>query len=170
MKNTALIDQENMSSLAGKYLTFQLAEEVYCIAVPKVQEIMWIMDITQVPQTPEFIRGVINLRGRVIPVVDLRLKFALEKTEDTAKTCIIVLQIESGHESLIMSIIVDEVNEVLDIKKEQIEPPPSFNSNIDTGFILGMGRIENDVVIMLDMDKVLASDEVGNIEQVAQPA
>jgi purine-binding chemotaxis protein CheW len=167
-ENTIVQTEENMNELAGKYLTFNLAKEIYGIEILKVQEIIGIMTITQVPRTPEFVRGVINLRGRVIPVVDLRLKFALESKEDTEKTCIIVLQIACGDERKVMSIIVDEVDEVLDIKGEQIESPPTFGSGAETDFIMGMGKIAKRVVLLLDADKVLAEDEIKIMDQIAR--
>lgn len=150
-----------MAALEGKYLTFRLAEEGYGLEILKVQEIIGMMSITRIPRTPEFIRGVINLRGKVIPVIDLRLKFSLDKKEDTEKTCIIVVQVrKSGDETVTMGIIVDEVSEVLDIKAEQIEPPPSFGAAVDTDFILGMGKASQKVVMLLDVDKVLSKNEI----------
>ena len=150
-----------MAALAGKYLTFRLAEEGYGIEILKVQEIIGLMNVTHVPRTPNFIRGVINLRGKVIPVVDLRIKFGLDEKEDTEKTCIIVVQVrESGRDTVIMGTIVDEVCEVLDIKADQIEPSPSFGASVDTDFILGMGKASQKVVMLLDVDKVLSKKDL----------
>ncbi len=156
------------SDLAGKYLTFELGAEIYGLEILKVQEIMGMMGVTQVPRTPDFVRGVINLRGKVIPVMDLRLKFCMEKIEDTERTCIIVVQVDSEDSQITMGIIVDEVSEVLDISTEQIEPPPSFGTQVETDFIMGMGKIEEHVVILLDVDKVLSSGEVGVIDGLAK--
>lgn len=158
-----------LSHLAGKYLTFRLADEGYGLEILKVQEIIGLMSITRVPRTPEFIRGVINLRGKVIPVVDLRLKFGFDKKENTDKTCIIVVQVEkTSEESVIMGIIVDEVSEVLDIKSEQIEPAPSFGASVDTDFILGMGKASQKVVMLLDVDKVMSKNEIDTLNMTAK--
>ncbi|KMQ50547.1 Positive regulator of CheA protein activity (CheW) [Chitinispirillum alkaliphilum] len=159
----------DMSALAGKYLTFSLAQEGYGIGILKVQEIIGLMNVTHVPRTPDYIRGVINLRGKVIPVVDLRLKFGLEENEDTDKTCIIVVQVENvSGEHVIMGIIVDEVCEVLDIKADQIEPSPSFGASLDTEFIMGMGKAAQKVVMLLDVDKVLSKREVETVAQTSE--
>ncbi|MFP4164070.1 MAG: chemotaxis protein CheW [Chitinispirillaceae bacterium] len=149
-----------MTDLEGKYLTFRLADEGYGLEILKVQEIIGMMSITRIPRTPEFIRGVINLRGKVIPVVDLRLKFGLDKKNDTQKTCIIVVQVTKDEQEVTMGIIVDEVSEVLDIEAKQIEPPPSFGATVDTDFILGMGKASQKVVMLLDVDKVLSKNEI----------
>lgn len=156
------------SELAGKYLTFELGGEVYGLEILKVQEIIGMMAVTRVPKTPEFVRGVINLRGQVIPVVDLRLKFGLESKEDTEKTCIIVVQVASAESEVTMGISVDEVSEVMDIEVEQIENTPSFGSNVDTDFILGMGKVAEKVVMMLDVDKVLSGAEITLVDQVSK--
>jgi purine-binding chemotaxis protein CheW len=153
---------------AGKYLTFKIATEEYGLEILKVQEIIGIMDVTRVPKTPEFVRGVINLRGKVIPVIDLRIKFGLESIQDTDMTCIIVVQISNGNQNITTGIIVDEVYEVLDINGEQIEEPPSFGADVDTAFILGMGKVDEKVVSLLDIDKVLTGEDLTVVEQVSQ--
>ncbi|MBN1514935.1 purine-binding chemotaxis protein CheW [Candidatus Sumerlaeota bacterium] len=155
---------------AGKYLTFTLAEEEYGLEILKVQEIIGMMNVTRVPKTPEFVRGVINLRGKVIPVVDLRLKFGLAEQDETEKTCIIVVQVAQGDHRTIMGIIVDQVSEVMDIGGDQIEPVPSFGSSVDTTFILGMGKIGSKVLTMLDIDKVLSAGETAAMRDAAQTA
>lgn len=155
---------------AGKYLTFELKGEIYGLEILKVQEIIGMMGVTRVPRTPEFIRGVINLRGKVIPVVDLRLKFGLEETQDTERTCIIVVQFMQGDLSLIMGIIVDEVSEVVNIEGGQIEDTPSFGANVDTNFILGIGKVGQKVVMLLDVDRVLSSGEASQVDQAAEAA
>lgn len=147
-----------------KFLTFLMANEKYGLEILKVREIIGMMDITSVPTTPAFIRGVINLRGKVIPVVDLRLKFGMAAKEDGQRTCIIVVQISRSAKDLIMGIIVDEVSDVLDIDQDQIEPPPVFGGNIRTDFILGMGKVDQKVVTMLDIDRVLTEHETTLIE------
>jgi len=144
----------------GKYLTFALGDEEYGLEILKVREIIGYMDITAVPRTPGYVKGVINLRGQVIPVIDLRAKFAMEATQTTDKTCIIVVQIDHGGRRGNTGIVVDRVSEVLDIAGESIEEPPSFDSGIDTDFILGMGKIGKSVKILLDIDKVLGGDEI----------
>jgi purine-binding chemotaxis protein CheW len=156
----AVIDTEGKAS-AGKYLTFRLASEEYGIEILKVVEIIKIMDITAVPRTPEFVRGVINLRGKVIPVVELRRKFNMETQEDTPETCIIVVSAAMPQGGIVqMGILVDTVSEVLDIQSAEIEPPPQFGSSIDTNFIQGMAKIKGAVKILIDIDKVLTGQEL----------
>jgi purine-binding chemotaxis protein CheW len=121
------------------------------------------MDITRVPRTPEFVRGVINLRGKVIPVVELRLKFGMPTVETTDKTCVIVVQVRRQGETVTMGTIVDEVSEVLDIGGDLIEPAPEFGTSVDTDFILGMGKIAKKVIMLLDVDKVLSSGELAAV-------
>jgi len=145
--------------IEGKYLTFTLGEEGYGLEILKVREIIGLMEITSVPQTPGFIKGVINLRGKVIPVIDLRLKFGMEEAEVTEETCIIVVDIGE----MLMGILVDTVSEVVDIPAEKIEPPPTFGSNISTAFILGMGKYQDNVKILLDIARVLSQEELMNI-------
>ena len=154
----------------GKYLTFQLGSEVYGLEILKVQEIIGVMNVTRVPRMPEFVRGVINLRGRVIPVVDLRLKFGMADKEYNKRTCIIVVQVSCASKQVTMGVIVDEVSEVLDVRAEQLEGPPSFGASVDTEFLLGMAKVGDKVVILLDVDKVLATAEVALLQQAAQRA
>ena len=149
----------------SKYLTFKLADEEYGVEILKVRELIGIMDITAVPQMPVHMKGVINLRGKVIPVVDLRLKFGLVELEHTEQTCIIVVDV--GKE---IGIIVDAVSEVLDIKGENVEPPPSMGGSVDTSFILGMGKVGDAVKILLDIDKVLTTEELLNVVSAANTA
>jgi len=143
------------SRLAGKYMTFKLAEEEYGLEILKVREIIGLMEITRVPKTSGYIRGVINLRGKVIPVVDLRLKFGMAKTESTDQTVIIVVQYTTSNGDYTMGILVDEVLEVLNISAEQIEPPPSFGGTVESEFILGIGKSEKRVIFLLDIGRVL---------------
>ncbi len=149
---------ESMRALVGKYLTFKLGPEEYGLGILKVQEIIGILPVTHVPRMPEYIRGVINLRGKVIPVVDLRLKFGMNAEENTERTCIIVVQVMRQDTLVIMGIVVDEVCEVLDIREGQIEPAPSLGNAEATDFILGMGKINEKVVTLLDIDRVLAGE------------
>ena len=141
----------------GKYLTFSLAGEEYGIGILKVREIIGMMSITPVPQTPEFVKGVINLRGKVIPVIDLRLRFGLDDTAYTERTCIIVVEIHGESGSIPMGIVVDAVSEVLNIRSADIENTPSFGVKLNTDFILGMAKTEGGVKILLDIDKVLGA-------------
>lgn len=156
MSTTATQVQENIgqsSDCGGKYLTFILGKGEYGLGILKVREIIGVMEITGVPQMPEHVKGVINLRGKVIPVVDLRLKFGMEEVEHTEATCIIVVDVGT-----MMGIIVDTVQEVLDIPGDQIDPPPPLGASVDTSYVLGMGKIKEEVKILLDIDKVLREE------------
>ncbi len=148
---------------AGKYLTFALANEEYGLEILKVREIIGFMEITAVPRTPDFVKGVINLRGQVIPVVDLRAKFEMESTEVTEQTCIIVVEIAAKDRKFDTGIVVDRVQEVLDIEEGQIEDSPDFGSSVETDFILGMGKIGDSVKILLDIDRVLSGDQLSSV-------
>ncbi len=159
--------QTDAASRAGKYLTFKLGAEEYGVEILKVQEIIKMMDITRVPRVQSFVRGVINLRGKVIPVIDLRLKFGMEPRDTTDKTCVIVLQVQHSQGAITMGAIVDEVSEVLDINGEQIEPSPDFGTEVDTAFILGMGKVGKMVVMLLDIDRVLSTAELAALKQTA---
>jgi len=141
----------------GKYLTFALANEEYGLEILKVREIIGYMDITAVPQTPPYVKGVINLRGQVIPVIDLRTKFGMQTAEVTEETCIIVVETSQNNRKFSTGIVVDRVQEVLDISGENIEDAPQFDSSVNTNFILGMGKIGESVKILLDIDKVLVN-------------
>jgi purine-binding chemotaxis protein CheW len=141
--------------LSGKYLTFQLCNQVYGIDVLKIQEIIGLMEITFVPKMPESLRGVVNLRGNIIPVVDLRRRFGMEEVPDTERTCVIVVQVEQDRVRMTCGIIIDEVSEVIDIGEDLIEPAPDFGSGIDTSFLTGIGKINQKVVMLLDVDKAL---------------
>ncbi len=148
----------------GKYLSFVLGSEEYGLEILKVQEINGMMDITRVPRTPQYVHGVINLRGRVIPIISLRDKFKMPSIEDTEKTCIIVVQVKYQEDALTMGIIVDEVSEVLTIGAESIEPPPSFGGGMEeTDYITGIGKLTDKVVILLDIDQVLDAEEMKSI-------
>ncbi len=155
--------------LAGKYLTFRCAGEEYGLGILKVQEIIQMQAVTRVPRTPDYIRGVINLRGKVIPVVDLRRKFGLDGAPDTEKTCIIVVQSSAQGMKVTMGIIIDEVKEVLDIQAENIEDTPAFDASVTTEFILGMGKVGSSVKILLDIDKVLSVKELCELRTSATP-
>ncbi len=150
-------------NLGGKYLTFKLDGEEYGLEILKVREIVKIIDITSVPQMPGYVKGVVNLRGKVIPVIDLRLRFGLSEAEYNDETCIIVVNV--GTE---MGVVVDTVQEVLDITDQQIEPPPSVGAHVDTEFILGMGKVGDRVKILLDIECVLSNEEREALEALAE--
>ena len=156
LSNKALLDKE------GKYLTFALANEEYGLEILKVREIFGYMDITAVPQTPHYVKGVINLRGQVIPVIDLRAKFGMDTTDVTEETCIIVVEITQDNRKFNTGIVVDHVSEVLDIAGEDIEETPQFGASVNTDFILGMGKIGESVKILLDIDEVLSGDNLAS--------
>ncbi|MBN1359489.1 MAG: purine-binding chemotaxis protein CheW [Sedimentisphaerales bacterium] len=151
----------------GKYLTFALAHEEYGLEILKVREIIGYINVTAVPQTPHYVKGVVNLRGQVIPVIDLRAKFGMETTEVTDETCIIVVEIAQVGRKFSTGIVVDRVQEVLDISGGQIESPPQFDTSVNTDFILGMGKVGDSVKILLDIDKVLAGDGFSAVAQAA---
>ena len=151
----------------GKYLTFTLADEEYGIGILKIKEIIGMMPVTTVPQTPKFVKGVINLRGKVIPVIDLRLRFGMESIEYTERTCIIVVEIDGIVGTVQIGIVVDSVSEVLNIKGEDIEDTPTFGTKLDTNYILGMAKMEGGVKILLNIDRVLRGNEIEVLEKVA---
>ncbi|MFO7930380.1 MAG: chemotaxis protein CheW [Desulfosalsimonas sp.] len=164
-KNTE--QDESLAGLAGKYLTFLLEDESYGIEILKVQEIIGMQTITRIPRTPEYVKGVINLRGKVIPVIDLRLRFGIEAAEVSRKTCIIVVQVSKSDASVTMGIVVDEVSEVLEISSNEIEPAPSFGTRVETSFILGMAKTEDSVKILLDIDRIMSEEEMDALAKSA---
>jgi purine-binding chemotaxis protein CheW len=163
------IDQavKAMHDKEGKYLTFSLAEEEYGIGILKIKEIIGMMPITTVPRTPEFVKGVINLRGKVIPVMDLRLKFGMEEIDYTERTCIVVVEIEGSSGTVMIGVVVDSVSEVLNIKGEDVEETPTFGAKLKTDYILGMAKMEGGVKILLDIDRVLSEDEIAALDEAA---
>ncbi len=156
-----------MADREGKYLTFSMAKEEYGIGILKIKEIIGMMTITPVPQTPAFVKGVINLRGKVIPVVDLRLKFGMEEIEYTERTCIIVVEVTGQTGTVQIGIVVDAVSEVLNIKGEDIEDTPTFGTKLNIEYILGMAKMEGGVKILLDIDRVLSGEEIAFLEKAA---
>ncbi len=150
----------SLSEKAGKYLTFRLQNEEYGVEILKVREIIGMIDITSVPRTPDFVKGVINLRGRVIPVIDLRLRFGLEEVEYTEKTCIIVVEIGVDDTNIQLGVIVDSVSEVLNVSPDDLQETPKFGISLNTDFILGMAKSNDTVRTLLDIDKVLGSAEI----------
>jgi purine-binding chemotaxis protein CheW len=166
---TGTMDQmvKAMISREGKYLTFSLAGEEYGIGIIKVKEIIGMMPITTAPRTPNFVKGVINLRGKVIPVMDLRQKFGMAEMAYTERTCIIVVEMKSQAGSVLIGIVVDSVSEVLNIKGNDIEDTPTFGTRLDTDYILGMAKMNGGVKILLHIDKVLAAEEMSLLDQAA---
>jgi purine-binding chemotaxis protein CheW len=156
-----------VSESEGKYLTFTLAGEEYGIGILKVKEIIGMMTITMIPQTPGYVKGVINLRGKVIPVVDLRLKFGMDAMDYTERTCIIVVEIGKNADRILIGIVVDSVSEVLNIKGGDIEETPNFGSRLDTDYILGMAKAAGGIKILLDIDRVLHAEELEVINAAA---
>ncbi|MHB8068527.1 MAG: chemotaxis protein CheW [Desulfobaccales bacterium] len=157
---------QHLADLAGKYLTFALGEEEYGIEILKIKEIIGMIPITPLPQTPAFIKGVINLRGKVIPVTDLRLKFGLDSTEFTERTCIIVVEMEKPSGALTMGLVVDAVSEVANIKKEEIEMAPHLGVQEQMDFVSGMAKTESRVKILLDIDRVLAGEQLAALREM----
>lgn len=149
-----------ISTEVSQYLTFKLGEEIFALDVAKVREILEECSITKVPQTPDFMRGVINLRGSVVPVIDLRLKFGMSRTERTVNTCIIVVEVLTTEGLIILGALSDSVQEVIEIEPGQIEPAPKIGSRLNTDFISGMGKLDNRFVMILDIDRIFSQAEL----------
>ncbi len=160
----AVAVKKETSALEGKFLTFVLGKEEYGIEILSVREIIGLMDITIVPQTPDYMKGVINLRGKVIPVIDLRMKFSMQEEAHTQETCVIVVEVNGTS----IGIIVDSVSEVSDISGGEIENAPKFGNGIDTSFIMGLGKVKDQIIILLDIDAVLSTDELKMVEELAK--
>jgi purine-binding chemotaxis protein CheW len=169
MAETGIMDQvvKRLADREGKYLTFSLAMEEYGIGILKIKEIVGMIPVTTIPGTPAHVKGVVNLRGKVIPVLDLRLRFGLKAMGYTDRTCIIVVETEGPSGALTIGLVVDSVSEVLNIHKEDIENPPEFGSKLNIDFILGMAKINGGVKILLDIDKVLTADEAALVKEAA---
>lgn len=168
-KTTKTINQavKTMANKEGKYLTFTLAGEEFGIGILKIKEIIGVMSITSVPQAPKFVKGVINLRGKVIPVMDLRLRFGMEEIEYDERTCIIVVEIETNSQTVQIGIVVDAVSEVLNITIEDFEETPTFGIKMNTDYILGMAKIEDGIKILLDIDHILLAEEMESLLEAA---
>jgi len=163
-----IVKASEESVTAGKYLTFNLADESYGLEILRVQELVGLSAITRVPRLPAFIAGVINLRGRVIPLVDLRLCFGMAGSAMDDRTCVIVVRVERGKDhAAAMGVLVDEVSDVVYLAQDSIEPTPEFGTTVDTSFVKGVGRLEDRVVLLLDIDRVLSSSELDAIAQAA---
>lgn len=149
-----------MAITEEKLLTFSLGSEGYGVSILKVKEIIGMMHITPVPKTPDFVKGVINLRGKIIPVMDLRLKFTMEEKQYNERTCIIVVEINVKNTQRLLGVVVDMVSEVVSITDDEIEPPPQYGSRLDNNYILGIGKIKDRVVIIIDIDEIFLQDDV----------
>ena len=166
----AVENNQNQREKAGKYLTFKLSSEEYGLEILKVKEIIGLISITQIPRTPDHIRGVINLRGTVIPVMDLRIKFGMEAIESTSETCIIVVEVNQEEQTVRMGILVDSVSEVLDIASSEIEDTPEFGSEVNTDFIQAMGKTRDRVIMLLEINEVLSGDDITLANKTAEPS
>ncbi len=154
----------------SQYLSFKLDEEIYALDINQVREVLDFTQMTKVPRMPAFMRGVINLRGGVVPVVDLRLKFGLSEAEPDVNTCIIIIEVSLESEETILGILVDSVQEVMSLEPDQIEPPPRIGTRLKTEFIKGMGKKENDFIIILESRKVFSAEELAVVQVVEQDA
>lgn len=148
-----------MENSGGKYLTFVLAKEEYGIPILKVREIIKLLEITAIPKTPGYIKGVINLRGKIIPIMDLRLKFGIEEKEYNERTCIVVVEISLNDTRKLMGLIVDTVSEVANLTGDQIEPPPEYGNQNNQGFLTGVGKVKERVILLLDIERILSREE-----------
>jgi purine-binding chemotaxis protein CheW len=146
-----------------QYLTFKLDDEVFALDISKVREVLEYSTVTKVPQTPDFMQGVINLRGNVVPVIDMRLKFGMSESEKTVNTCVIIVEINLDGESTVLGALADSVQEVFELESGQIEPAPKIGTRLNTDFIKGMGKRDGEFVIILDIDKVFSSDELSMV-------
>lgn len=168
--NIVITDRrENVMSETGsiemnQYLTFKLDEEIFGLAIGKVREVLDFSKVTRVPQTPAYMRGVINLRGSVVPVIDLNLKFGMKQTEKTVNTCIIIAEIEMDGEVTVLGALADSVQEVVELEADQIEPAPKIGTKLNTEFIKGMGKRDDVFIILLDIDKVFSSEELAMVQ------
>ncbi|MBI5562694.1 MAG: chemotaxis protein CheW [Deltaproteobacteria bacterium] len=151
-----------------QYLTFKLEDEVFALDISKVREVLDFTTVTKVPRTPDFMRGVINLRGSVVPVVDMRLKFGMTKTEKTVNTCVIIVEISLDGERIVLGALADSVQEVIELEPAQIEPAPRIGTRLKTEFIKGMGRRDEHFIIILDIDRIFSSDELALVTDVKE--
>ncbi|MBF0357521.1 MAG: purine-binding chemotaxis protein CheW [Magnetococcales bacterium] len=156
--------EDRAMATSAQYLTFLLGEELFAVDIFKIREVLEFTSVTKVPRTPPFMRGVINLRGSVVPVVDMRAKFEMSKTETTVNTCIIILEIAIDDGITIMGALADSVQEVLELNLEHIEPPPKIGTNIHSDFLIGIGKNDGKFIMILDVDKIFSADELSNIQ------
>jgi len=153
-----------------QYLTFKLDEEVFAVDVSQVREILELIPITKVPKTPEFMRGVINVRGSVVPVVDMRIKFGMPRGEETINTCVVVMEVEMDGETAVIGALADSVQEVSEFQPEHIEPPPKLGTQLNVEFIKGIGKQEEEFVIILDIDRIFSSGELQHVTSAGETA
>jgi len=151
-----------------QYVTFSLGDELFGVEVTRAREILSVTPVTKVPQTPEYLLGVINLRGQVVPVIDMRLKLGLPVSEETEDTCIIVVEVQVDGEAIIVGALADAVREVLEIRSDQIEPAPRLGTRLKTAFINGMGKVDEQFLILLNIDRVFSSDELAIVQDAGQ--
>jgi purine-binding chemotaxis protein CheW len=159
-----------MNETSRQYVTFSLGKELFGVEVTRTREILSLTPVTRIPQTPEYMLGVINLRGQVVPVVDMRLKLGLPIKEETEDTCIIVVEVQVDGEPITVGALADAVREVLEIRSDQIEPPPRLGTRLKTEFINGMGKVDDAFLILLDIDRVFSSDELMILQDNAEQA
>ncbi len=162
--SSAQVDSAATDARAGKYLVFHLDQEEFAIQVQNVREIMGVQEITHVPQTPVHVKGVINLRGKVIPVVDLRLKFGMEPAEYTHRTCIVVVQVTGPRGSVLMGVVVDGVAEVLQVTAADVEDTPSFGEGVTIPYVMGLAKLKGKVKILLDIDQVMTTRDLASLD------
>lgn len=155
------------SSESTQYLTFTLDDEVFAVDISKVREVLEFTQVTKVPRTPGFMRGVINLRGSVVPVVDMRLKFGMPKTETTVNTCVIIVEIAQDEDVAVMGALADSVQEVMELTANQIEPPPKIGTRLRSDFLKGMGKHDDRFLLILDIDKVFSTEELAMVQESA---
>jgi len=152
----------------NQYLAFKLEEEIFAFDISKVREVLEYTTMTKVPQTPEMMKGVINLRGSVVPVVDMRIKFGMGETEKTVNTVIIIIEIDLDGESVMIGALVDSVQEVMDLDSDHMEPPPSIGTQLNTDFIRGMGKLDGRFIIILDIENIFSSEELDLVQDASQ--
>ena len=160
--------EESSTANSQQYVTFCLAEELFGVEVSRSREILSVISVTSVPQTPDYMLGVINLRGQVVPVIDMRLKLGLAAADETQDTCIIVVEVLVDGEPIVVGALADAVREVLEIKSDAIEPPPRLGTRLNTEFIKGMGKVDEEFLILLDIDKIFNSDELALVQEIAE--
>ena len=156
---------EEQQNQISEFLSFKLDDELFAVDVARVREVLEIPDITKIPRMPDYMCGVINLRSSVVPVIDLRLKFNLPETENTVDTCIIVLEVQIGEDTLTIGAIADSVQEVFDMAGSEIEAPPQIGTRMDTDFLVGMGKWQEKFIMILDIDKIFSSDELISLSE-----
>jgi len=160
--------EETNQTSSQQYVTFSLADELFGVEVSRAREILSMTPVTKVPQTPDYMLGVINLRGQVVPVVDMRLKLGLPVGEETEDTCIIVIEVQVDDEVLVVGALADAVREVLEVSDDQIEPPPRLGTKLNTEFINGMGKIDEQFMILLNIDRVFSGEELVLVQDASQ--